>query len=99
MVEFSLDIRTWDDEHLMEFEKKLKQDFEKIAAGEIVDGINIEGTKGRGCKVLWKLDTASPAVKFDKDCIKCVEDSAKDMLGAESGTKVKRMTSGAGHDR
>ncbi|RFU34172.1 hypothetical protein B7463_g2129, partial [Scytalidium lignicola] len=98
VVEFSLDIRTWEDEKLMQLEEVLKEDFDKIAAGEVVDGINSQGTKGKGCTVSWKLDTSSPAVKFDKDCIQCVEDSAKDMLRTKADMQVKQMTSGAGHD-
>ncbi|KAH8811807.1 carboxypeptidase-like protein Ss [Xylogone sp. PMI_703] len=98
MVEFSLDIRNPDDGKVMQLEEALKGDFDRIAAGEVVDGINSQGTKGKGCTVSWKLDTSSPAVKFDKDCVQCIEDSAKSMLGSQAGVQVKRMTSGAGHD-
>lgn len=98
-VQFSLDIRSKEDALLMKLETALKEEFAKIAAGEDVGGLNTLGTKGRGCTVDWQLDTDSPATKFNEDCIKCVEQSAKDMLGTNASPQVQRMTSGAGHDR
>lgn len=98
-VQFSLDIRCKGDAQLLKLEEALKVEFEQIAAGEDVGGVNALGTKGRGCSVNWKLDTDSPATKFHEDCVKCVEESARDMLGATASTQVQRMTSGAGHDR
>lgn len=83
----------------MKLETALKEEFAKIASGEDVGGLNTLGTKGRGCTVDWQLDTDSPATKFNEDCIKCVEQSAKDMLGTNASPQVQRMTSGAGHDR
>lgn len=97
-VRFSLDIRAPEDEKLESLEKVLKEEFAKIAKGEDVGGTNALGTKGRGCSVSWQLDTDSPATKFHEDCIKCVEESAKDMLGVNGGNRIQRMTSGAGHD-
>jgi acetylornithine deacetylase/succinyl-diaminopimelate desuccinylase-like protein len=98
-VQFSLDIRSKEDATVLKLEEALKEDFEKIATGEKASGINTQGTKGRGCTVNWQLDADSPATKFHEDCIRCVEASAKDMLGANDGARVQRMTSGAGHDR
>ncbi|RDW75584.1 hypothetical protein BP5796_06405 [Coleophoma crateriformis] len=98
-VQFSLDIRAGEDARLLELEKVLKSDFQKIAAGEDVGDMNTKGTRGRGCTVEWKLDTDSPATKFSEECIECVEASARGMLGANADTQVQRMTSGAGHDR
>jgi acetylornithine deacetylase/succinyl-diaminopimelate desuccinylase-like protein len=98
-VQFSLDIRSKEDSRLSKLEDLLKLEFAKIAAGEGIGGVNDLGTKGRGCKVEWELDTDSSATKFNKDCISCVEASAKDMLGTNAGIQVQRMTSGAGHDR
>jgi metal-dependent amidase/aminoacylase/carboxypeptidase family protein len=98
-VRFSLDIRSKEDSRLSQLEDLLKSEFAKIAAGEGIGGVNDLGTKGRGCKVEWQLDTDSPATKFNKDCINCVEASAKDMLGTNAGIGAQRMTSGAGHDR
>jgi metal-dependent amidase/aminoacylase/carboxypeptidase family protein len=98
-VQFSLDIRSKEDATVLQLEKLLKDEFENIARGEEVDGMNSQGTKGKGCSVDWQLDTNSPATKFHEDCIKCVEKSAAAMIGTESGNQVQRMTSGAGHDR
>lgn len=95
-VQFSLDIRTADDARLLELEHSLKADFAIIANGEVVDSLNLQGTRGKGCTVIWQLDTDSPATKFHEDCIQCVESSAGDEFGTAS---VQRMTSGAGHDR
>ncbi|KAF8863548.1 amidase [Acephala macrosclerotiorum] len=97
-VQFSLDIRCKEDATLARLEEALKTDFSKIASGEDIGGLNALGTKGRGCTVVWQLDTDSPATKFHDDCIKCVEASAADMLGTKSANLVQRMTSGAGHD-
>jgi acetylornithine deacetylase/succinyl-diaminopimelate desuccinylase-like protein len=99
LVRFSLDIRSKEDAKLLQLEEVLKSEFTKIAAGEDVGGLNALGTKGRGCTVDWQLDTDSPATTFHEDCVKCVEASAKDMLGTDAGKQVQRMTSGAGHDR
>lgn len=98
-VQFSLDIRCRDDHKLVELERALKSDFAEIAAGNEIGGLNTLGIKGKGCTVVWQLDTESPATKFHEDCVKCVEASAKDMLGVNAENQVQRMTSGAGHDR
>lgn len=100
-VQFSLDLRSKKDATLLELEEKLKSDFARIAAGESHNSdftVNDLGTKGKGCSVEWKLDTDSPATIFHDDCVQCVEESAKEMLGTSSGNLVQRMTSGAGHD-
>lgn len=98
-VQFSLDMRSREDEKLIELEKVLMSDFVRIAAGDDNGGLNTLGTKGRGCAVEWQMDTDSPATKFHEDCINCVEASAKDMLGVNAESQMQRMTSGAGHDR
>jgi hydantoinase/carbamoylase family amidase len=96
-VQFSLDIRSRDEDKLLYLEQSLKRDFAKIAAGEPIGGLNSHGTRGKGCTVQWQRDTTSPAIKFHDDCIQCVEESAEDALGVKD--LVQRMTSGAGHDR
>lgn len=104
---FSLDIRSTEDETLQVLEERLKDGFEKIVKGEEVDGVNDfekgkgRGVRGRKCMVEWRLDADSPATRFHEDCIRCVEESAGDLLGVdvEAQGKVRRMTSGAGHDR
>jgi acetylornithine deacetylase/succinyl-diaminopimelate desuccinylase-like protein len=98
-VVFSLDIRSREDAKLAKLEEALREDFCEIAKNKELGGFNSLGTKGRGCSVEFKLDTDSPATKFHPDCIKCVEDSANDMLGTSTWSNVQRMTSGAGHDR
>lgn len=97
-VRFSLDIRGAEDDRLMGLENQLKTDFDRIARNEAVDGLNEGGTLGRGCTVEWVLDAPSKAVKFDKDCIRCVEDSAKELFGDEHENLTQTMISGAGHD-
>lgn len=97
-VSFSLDIRTGDDGRLLRMEQELKEDFERIARGEDVGGLNQGGTQGRGCNVEWRLDAPSAAIRFDPDCIRCVEESAQSFLGPQAHSLVQRMTSGAGHD-
>lgn len=99
LVQFSLDIRSKEDEKLAKLEKALKLDFAQIAAGKEVGGFNTLGVKGRGCNVEWQLDSDSPATKFHEDCVKCVEASASNMLGTNTENQIQRMTSGAGHDR
>jgi hypothetical protein len=76
-------------------EQSLKGGFAKIAAGDPTRGLNSQGTKGKGCRISWKGDTTSPAIKFHEDCIHCVEESAQDTL--EDKNPAQRMTSGAGH--
>ena len=97
-VQFSLDIRSREDAKVLMLETALRDEFAKIAAGKVVGGLNLAGTNGRGCGVEWRLDSDSPAVNFHDDCVQCVEASANNMLGSESGALVQRMTSGAGHD-
>lgn len=98
-VRFSLDIRSKEDAKVTQLEELLRKEFGQIARSGEVGGVNRAGTQGRGCSVDWRLDSDSPATKFHDDCISCVEESAKDMLGISSGgTQVQRMTSGAGHD-
>ena len=97
-VHFSLDIRGGEDDRLMGLENQLKTDFDKIAHNEAVNDLNEGGTIGRGCKVEWVLDAPSKAIKFDKDCIQCVKDSAKELFGDEHENLTQTMISGAGHD-
>ncbi|TGO33138.1 hypothetical protein BHYA_0264g00110 [Botrytis hyacinthi] len=106
-VQFSLDIRSPEDQRLLNCEKELKRDFELIAAGEQMPTLGASGKRGKGCLVEWKMDTDSPATHFNKDCIRCVEESAGDLAGTDSGVRdrteavsesYRRIVSGAGHD-
>ncbi|KAL8678799.1 MAG: hypothetical protein Q9186_004880 [Xanthomendoza sp. 1 TL-2023] len=96
-VQFSLDIRAVEDDVLMDLEKHLKSDFDKIVKGEPVDGLNDDlGVFGRPCNLEWTLDAPSRATKFDSGCISCVQESAKDLLKNASKDLVQDMISGAG---
>ncbi len=80
----------------MRMEENLKSDFGKIARGEDVGGLNAGGTSGRGCRVEWTLDAPSTAIKFNKDCIRCVEESAEELFGRKANALTQAMISGAG---
>ena len=95
-VRFSLDIRASEDSCLMMLEHELKIDFEKIARNEAVDDLNESGTIGRGCTVKWTLDAPSEAIKFDEDCIRCVDESAREHFGDKHEKLTQYMISGAG---
>ncbi|KAL8796744.1 MAG: hypothetical protein Q9182_007309 [Xanthomendoza sp. 2 TL-2023] len=96
-VQFSLDIRTVEDDVLMNLEKHIKTDFDKIVKGDSVDGLNDDlGVFGRPCNLEWRLDAPSRATKFDSGCISCVKESAEDLLKNASGDLVQDMISGAG---
>ena len=97
-VRFSLDLRASEDARLMEMEEQLKIEFEKIAKNEPFDNMILNVTPGKGCLVEWALDAPSEAIKFDEDCIRCVQRSAKDLLGSRNEAESQSLTSGAGHD-
>ena len=101
-VTFTLDIRCSDDGRLDRLEKQLREDFEQMARDEEWRSGIDQGTRGRGCIVEWMPTFASRAVKFDTECITCVEESAA-ALAADEGHPIeqvrKGMNSGAGHDR
>ncbi|MCJ1455224.1 hypothetical protein MMC28_005578 [Mycoblastus sanguinarius] len=97
-VHFSLDIRNGQDDQLMRLEDQLKADFDKIARNEALGDLNEGGTIGKRCTVEWILDAPSEAIKFDEDCIRCVENSAKDLFGDQHENLTQAMISGAGHD-
>ena len=98
-VRFSLDIRAPQDEVLDELEAVLREEFEKLARGEDVGGLTEGGTRGLPCKVEWRTDSVSQALKFHPDCIDCVTETSKTLFGAEKAQeKTMEMMSGAGHD-
>lgn len=80
----------------MMLEHELKVDFEKIANNEAVDDLNECGTIGRGCTVKWTLDAPSEAIKFNEDCIRCVNESARELFGDEYEKLTQDLISGAG---
>jgi hydantoinase/carbamoylase family amidase len=87
-VQFTLDIRSSDDDALLKYEKALERSVSDIA---------LESPKP--VSVDWTLDFSTPATKFHPTCISCVEESAKSILTPEQAPLLMRkMTSGAGHD-
>jgi hydantoinase/carbamoylase family amidase len=107
-VQFSLDIRSPQDEVVDAVEAECKAAFDAIAAGEDIYGINTDcASSDRQCSVEWRTDFESPATYFHDDCIKCVHDAGVALSGADDARHVeglnlgrwgKSMTSGAGHD-
>lgn len=96
-VQFSLDIRASRDDVLLDMEEHLKSDFDKIAKGDYVNGLNDDlGVFGRPCTTEWTLDAPSRAIRFDSSCINSVRQSADDVLGHRSKDLVQDMISGAG---
>lgn len=91
-----MDLRAGDDELLKEVEERLKFDFDQIARGTSVEGLNDGTITGRPCTVGWTLDAPSSAIKFDMDCIGCVRQSAEAIFGDQSANSIQEMTSGAG---
>ena len=83
IVKFSLDIRAAEDERLMAMEDEMKAEFEKLA-------------KEGGCRVEWRLDAPSKAVKFHDDCIQCVQESCENLFGERAKELTAPMISGAG---
>jgi acetylornithine deacetylase/succinyl-diaminopimelate desuccinylase-like protein len=84
-VSFSLDVRAPEDSTVEAMEAELKKDFATLASEEPIP-----------LSVIWRTDSNSPAVKFHKDCIDVVRESAHAVVG-DSGL-YRDMTSGAGHD-
>ena len=92
-VTFSLDIRAPHDETVARLEQALRDAFAEIAGGKpsnnrVSDRVQIE----------WRQDSDSPAVHFHPDCIQCVSEGVREILGADAEKLSKPMTSGAGHD-
>ena len=85
-VVLSLDMRHPQDSVLDELDVALHAEVARIARED----------SERGCEVAWRLDTDAKATHFDKECIRCVQDSAEAVVGREQAVE---MTSGAGHDR
>ncbi|KAG5953578.1 hypothetical protein E4U53_004677 [Claviceps sorghi] len=81
---FSLDIRHPQNEVVAQVLEECLGSFEAISNAD-----------GEGVSCSWTLDTDSPAIQFDKDCIKAVELAADDIVGHDGWLP---LTSGAGHD-
>ena len=94
-VQFSLDIRAAEDDRLVKLEEDLKIVFSKIAEGypigeEATAEVQVQGLP---CKIDWRSETPSKAVKFHDDCIRCVRETSRELFGDEA---TQTMTSGAG---
>lgn len=101
-VQFSLDIRSPQNETVDEVEADSRHAFEQIASGKDIDPGSVPSE--RRCSVEWRTDFVSPATFFHDDCIKCVQEAGNDLCGKSEvkdldiGAWGKFMTSGAGHD-
>lgn len=92
-VVFTLDIRHMKNETLSQMEEECRAEFQRIAHEDSEKGVEVD----------WKLLVDSPAVEFNPDCIRAVEQSATDVCSAlpqthPDGKLWRRMISGAGHD-
>ena len=94
-VQFSLDIRAAEDDRLMKLEEDLKRVFSTVADGYPVgEGVTAEAqAQGLPCKISWRSETPSKAVKFHDDCIRCVRETTRELFGDDAS---QTMTSGAG---
>ncbi|KAJ6788582.1 hypothetical protein PWT90_05341 [Aphanocladium album] len=83
-VSFSLDVRHPEDSVVATVVDEIQAAFAVIARED-----------GKGVRYTTTLDTDSPAVKFDRDCIRAVENAATKAVGKKGWCY---LTSGAGHD-
>ncbi|XWW94526.1 hypothetical protein V2A60_002469 [Cordyceps javanica] len=83
-VSFSLDVRHPEDGVVAAVVDEIHESYARIAKED-----------GKGVSYTTTLDTNSPAVKFDKDCIRAVENAADKTVGRD---RWCHLTSGAGHD-
>lgn len=83
-VTFTLDIRHPQDEVVHAVQDECLQSFAEIASQD-----------GKGVSFDWTLNTDSPAVQFDKGCVKSIQAAADNLVGPGQWME---MTSGAGHD-
>ncbi|KAJ5101692.1 hypothetical protein NUU61_003914 [Penicillium alfredii] len=83
-VTFTLDIRHPKDSVVHAVQEECLQSFATIASQD-----------GRGVSFNWTLDTDSPAVKFDQNCVASIQTAADQLVGPD---RSMLMTSGAGHD-
>ncbi|EXJ77272.1 hypothetical protein A1O3_10430 [Capronia epimyces CBS 606.96] len=93
-VKLSLDIRHPSDEVLDKMVRTIQSESQTLASA----ATNTAQGRHHLTKITigMKEDFSSNAVKFSPEAIRCVEQSAAHLLGDE--TKIRRMTSGAGHD-
>jgi hydantoinase/carbamoylase family amidase len=94
-VKLSLDMRHPQDE-------KLRQMIDRVqdCAGRLCERSRNTGSSRALTEVSigFREDFSSDAVSFDDEAIRCIEEGARGVLGDGAEDKVRRMTSGAGHD-
>ncbi|PYH49458.1 M20 family metallo-hydrolase [Aspergillus saccharolyticus JOP 1030-1] len=83
-VTFTLDIRHPRDSVVHAVQDECLSVFAEIARED-----------GKGVTFDWTLDTDSPAVQFDANCLAAVKDAATQLVDADGWLEI---TSGAGHD-
>lgn len=59
-TQFSLDIRSPEDDVVDRIEERLKEAFAKIARNQPVNDLNRQGTTGKSCTVEWTLEHVFP---------------------------------------
>ncbi|KAJ0161418.1 hypothetical protein CTA2_6250 [Colletotrichum tanaceti] len=69
---FTLDVRHPEDAVVDEVQRRCLESFGRIA-----------GEDGRGVEMRWTLYTDSPAVEFDGECIRAVEQAADGLVGPD----------------
>lgn len=83
-VTFTLDIRHPQDNVVHAVQDECLQSFKSIASQD-----------GKGVSFDWVLDTDSPTVKFDDNCVASIQAAADQLVGRD---KSMLMISSAGHD-
>lgn len=97
-VKMSLDIRHPRDSGLGEMMSYLRDFCERVNSGDLgtEDSSNAQRSHLTRIHMEMEQDFTSDAVNFTPEAVKCIQDSAVDVLG--DATKIQRMISGAGHD-
>ncbi|KAI0126221.1 hypothetical protein BJ170DRAFT_583308 [Xylariales sp. AK1849] len=99
VVQFTLDIRSPQEETVTGVEAELKRDFTLLASGQDIGGLHAGCTPGRDdFGVTWRTDSSTGATLFHEDCIRCVRESASEVFGDQWESMARDMPSGAGHD-
>ncbi|KAE9961360.1 hypothetical protein BLS_002339 [Venturia inaequalis] len=98
-VTFSLDMRAPSDALVEAAERDIRASFAAIAAGTDIGGLNNGTTPSLPCSLNITVDSVSPAIRFNDECIACVKGAVEGVFGAAAAGELSReMTSGAGHD-
>ena len=96
-VTFTLDIRGKTDEIVKKIDSTCWGRFLSMKS-RFIDNQNGSVTRD-AVQISSELVSRSPAVRFHDECIGCVEQATREMLGEDAVAGLsQRMTSGAGHD-